>query len=343
MPDTSRGRSLATRLRRALAGHEVIVFATGAGLSPTLPVDADHPNRILSEAVAQGRPVFGYEIPGNGDPALQPFLEACRANIDPQHTRVDAPVRPVPPAAIEAAMDAAPLPPRALMITPKADLDALGAMVVHAGRSAGLDLTSPDIALRVAAIAAGDRSARGPWSAGATAAMDPVCGPLAALVADPEVPLPRRLDAVIDYLATGSFPGLAGAVQRRREHRARLDADVFAHGGVELVAGGMVAVVTTSLHGAFSIGYERAPVVIAHSPDHIARGWAAAGPRYTIGRWNSTVELIDLPALAARLNRVEPGWGGHADIIGSPLSGPSTLPLRSLVRIVGQAIGPGGA
>lgn len=232
-------------------------------------------------------------------------------NIDPQHSGADA-----TRSAIEAALDW-PLPPdSARLATLRKDADALGAMAILTLRSAHAPL---DAALRerVRLVAEADRFAQGPWPGprplpGSVAEIDEVgFGPqgLGAMIGGlPGVGIAEGVAAMSAWLTRGDIPG--GWAQRARAAAATLLAQL-AGGEVRVRMSDRpgVALVEGAAPGALRLGYRLAPVVVALGDVGGLRKIAIA--QHDAGH-------VDLAAVAARLNRAEPGWGGSPTIIGSP-------------------------
>ena len=72
------------------------------------------------------------------------------------------------------------------------------------------------------------------------------------------------------------------------------------------------------------LGYCVAPVVIAF--DQVNQG------KVTIATY--AAKYLDISALKARLNSLEPGWGGGATIIGSPQGAGTKLPDETIIAHV---------
>lgn len=78
--------------------------------------------------------------------------------------------------------------------------------------------------------------------------------------------------------------------------------------------------------GALGFGYDicKAKIVIAYCPAFLNR-YEKVTPKFTIAKRTPGIKL-DLNLVLDRLNRLEPGWGGHETIIGSPLKGTTLSP-----------------
>jgi hypothetical protein len=110
---------------------------------------------------------------------------------------------------------------------------------------------------------------------------------------------------------------------------------------VELRFDGRVAVVTSTHRYATRIGYAHAPVLVCVNPEfpiELKNPSAGTYLKYTVCRYNRFV-AFDLPHALADLLRLESGWGGRADIIGSPINVSSNLTLEQVLEIVERHLG----
>jgi len=258
-------------------------------------------------------------------------------NIDPQHGFGGGTGR----AAIEAAIDW-PLPaPDACLATLRADADALGAMAVLQLRALGVDL-SPAIRSRIALIASHDcfengdwsdwRDARGPLARPATYA-DVTAAPIAyraltALAQGRSMGVDARVAGIRRWLATGALP--VGACKAAWV-RATALAEAWNRQSltIETRADGRIALARGEAPGGLQLGYRFAPVVIAETRPEGAR-------KVTIAQFSSG--WVDLAGVRRRLDAREPGWGGSATILGSPLDDGSRLPLAEILVAVEEDV-----
>src|SRR3989344_6687720 len=320
--------------------------------------------------------VWGIEVT---IPALAARL---RGNIDPQHTdgRTDR-------AAIEEALefmgpywwytgqDGGPRPPEwgpGILATVRPDLDSVGAMAVIDAKLDGVDLVPA--ARRIAAIAAADKFARGPWpgerplptkvnpwsvEGGATETRD--LAAIAAAVADFKVSIEERVGLMRCWLLTGAEPPdyrVRAEAERADMIRALETGDIlvaragfcrscnreFGFGAnrnqnwCPQCGGGDV----NSLPIAIVHGSHRAATMVGYSyaPTVIAFnpsfriGGGDPHAKYTVAQY--TTEHVDLENVLAELAEREPGWGGSPTIGGSPQGGSSTLGLDEVVAAVAR-------
>ena len=250
-------------------------------------------------------------------------------NLDPQHTGGDAST-----AAIEAAVTHR-LPPRgSLLVTVRADVDALGAMAVLDIRACeGLP---EEAAARIEQVALADRFAAAPWPGRrdeATAAAEgetvtPV-EVLASVTFDAAVPVEQRAAAVRGWLSSGQLPEDA---QKRAARIARERVEAARQTELRgLAAEETIAVVRGAHRFGLSIGYRYAPVVVAENPTFRLQG----GPphrKLTVAQYDDS--WVDLGAVVEELSVAEPGWGGSPTICGSPQGEPCALATQDVVAVV---------
>jgi hypothetical protein len=136
-----------------------------------------------------------------------------------------------------------------------------------------------------------------------------------------------------DWLLAGDFTG-----QDAYQARALAEAeDALAGLHVETRHG--VAVVVGDHRLGMSIGYRYAPVVIATNPTFSFRG-GPAHRKHTIARWNTGAVAMDWVGMLAELRVAEPGWGGSASIVGSPMGAASELATEQVAEFVIRYQGP---
>lgn len=102
-----------------------------------------------------------------------------------------------------------------------------------------------------------------------------------------------------------------------------------------------VAVVTSTHRYATRIGYAHAPVLVCVNPEfpiELKNPTAGTYLKYTVCRYNRFV-AFDLPQVLADLLCLESGWGGRADIIGSPINVSSRLTLEEVLMVVEKRLG----
>lgn len=278
------------------------------------PAKAPHSKE---NAAFLGAMTLGVEV------TAKAFVPHCGlGNIDFQH----GPCATSGQAAIEAALDW-PLPPKgSCLVTVRADADALGAMAVLLLRAEGHQISS-EVRARIAEIARWDGLRLGSWKPWRrlhpplfrpAMAVDLMGKPLElkavdALVRMDSWSMEQRVLVFAAWLDHGRTSLPDEVVQAALDFESRLlDAWNSADIDVRLSADPRVVVMTAAPGapvGGMDIAYRLAPVVIAegHMP------W---GRKLTIAQFEPG--WVNLRALAANLNALEPGWGGQPDsIIGS--------------------------
>lgn len=274
-------------------------------------------------------PVYGIEV-------TVPALAArCVTNLDPQHTGGDTNL-----AAIEAALTCEVPPDGATLATVRADLDALGAMVVLELRRDGVDIATPEITFRIHQVAEADRFARGPypgptalptaenpWSEGGATQQLAAIG---AAVMDFKVTLDARASMMKHWLLTGEEP----AAYRASVEKERLElVAALAGGQIKAEVKGGIALVETTHRAATMVGYTLAPVVIAVNPAFRLQG-SDPHRKYTVCQYQ--MGHVNLKAVTADLQALEAGWGGSPTIVGSPQGVSSQLTIQQVTEIVAR-------
>lgn len=259
--------------------------------------------------------------------------------LDPQHGAHPVEGR----AAIDLALDWPVPPPGSLLVTQKADADALGAMAVLALRQAGTGLDEAARA-RVALVSRWDRFDQGDWPAWQPhhpplprpATPADLGGPpqelkaMRACAADRDAALADRVAGMARWIETGTVPEPARAAAQAFE--AALLADWNAgHITITPTADRRLVWLDAPGRTGLSLGYRLAPVVLAS-------GWAEGQPTRSIAQFQPG--WIDLPRLAAALADEEPGWGGSPTILSAPQSGLSPLPDARLLALTQSCLGP---
>lgn len=279
-----------------------------------------------NDAVFAQGPVLGIEV------TVPALAEQCTlGNIDPQHG-TDADVHT---AAIEAALQC-PLPPKgSTLATIRADLDALGAMVVLSERALENEF-SASFHERLQLIAEADTFAnKGEWASKPLPSRETVAtsGPLAAIgaaVSDFKVPIADRVHTLCTWLKTGEEP-----TQYRTQLEQEQEAIVAAleSGAIQVSTKEGIAIVESAHRAGTSVGYTQAPVVIALNPAFRIRG-GDPHRKFTICQF--APGHCDIKAALEELAAIEPGWGGSPTIGGSPQGVSSGLTVDEVFEIVSK-------
>jgi hypothetical protein len=136
--------------------------------------------------------------------------------------------------------------------------------------------------------------------------------------------LPTSVSMMRDWLLTGALPSQGLAEVEASDHAA---AAAWSVGQLPLLAlcDGRVAFVQSDYPGAISLGYRHASIVLAER--------ALCGKRkITIAQFERG--HLDMKTLSARLNRIEPGWGGSETILGSPQGRASSLEIEKIADLI---------
>jgi hypothetical protein len=148
-------------------------------------------------------------------------------------------------------------------------------------------------------------------------------GAILGLVADFKVGIEERVRLMAHCLLTGEEPAnyrTAYTAERKAIESSLADGSTT----VEMAHGGKVAVVTSGLRAGTRVGYSVAPVVIVTNGKGLV----------TICQHRAG--LVDLKAVTAALNALEPGWGGSPTIVGSPKPAGTKMAIAAIVDLVGQ-------
>jgi hypothetical protein len=291
------------------------------GLLDPRPIPAA---KVANEKVFAGGPVLGIEV------TVPDLAKQCVANIDPQHSGGDA-----TRAAIEVALDW-PIPEDdVLLATIKPDLDSVGAMAVLSLRGLGIDL-GPAME-RIFVVATADKTRTTDWPGVRTLPTiespwgDAPEQPLAAIadaVCDFKISLHERVIMMKDWLLTGEEP----TAYRSRVNHERMDMALALDAGrINVESNGKIAIVLSTHRAATGIGYMLAPVVVACNPEFRIHG-GEPHRKYTVCQYSTG--YCDMPNILAKLNALEPGWGGSPGIIGSPQGMDSKLIFSDVLEAV---------
>ncbi len=265
-------------------------------------------------------------------------------NIDPQHGAYKSDAAAIDVAAgVELPHDGS------LLVTIKPDLDSIGAMALMELRRSGVSFSSElgaDVVRRLKLISVADRfdsgewpgprplpSSKEPWPSGHTVASSTrELAAMAAVVADFKLPLELRVQRMMDWIVSGQEPAEYRELvetQRRDMITALEDGDIR----ISVNPDGGVACVRSSHRGAIQIGFCRSPVVLCENKKFSDNGQ----PPYrklTLAQFSDG--YVDFQGVKEDLNKLEPGWGGSSNIIGSPIGASSKLPNSTIGLIIAK-------
>lgn len=214
-------------------------------------------------------------------------------------------------------------PPGALFVTVYPDADSVTAMAVLANRAAG-DPVDPEIVRLVA-----DYDKYGP-SMGRPAdlliGVSRIASSRKMAMSDKVQWIQRALRGNVDI---GEISGFV-------EDHDRDFQEALAATTVTLRFGGKVAVVESKHRYATRIGYMHAKTLVcvnSEFPVNFKDDTDGTYTKYTICRFNQHV-AFDLPKVLIELQNMEPGWGGRADIVGSPIGTSSKLDLQQVLDVM---------
>jgi|GEM_PF-1094693 hypothetical protein len=260
-------------------------------------------------------PVFGIEV------TIPALASRCISNLD-HHGAGDTAETP---SACEQAMVSELPQAETVFATVRPDADSVSAMAVLTSRLTNRPIDH-DL---VAAVGRFDRL--GP-SAGKPEARVLA---IARKAADFKLLLVERVQWVADLLAgADKSEEIAMLVAA---HDSELEAARKAS-ELTLRGNGKIACVVSTHRFATTLGYESAPVVVAMNPEMPVDpkdSLKGSYRKFTVCRYDSHT-LCDVPAALAALQKLEPGWGGRGDIVGSPQGVSSSLTLEQVLSVVSQ-------
>lgn len=294
--------------------------------------------KVENERIFASGPVLGIEV------TIPALAARCQlGNIDPQHTGGNKDL-----AAIEVALTAELPPADAVLATVRPDLDSVGAMAVIAMRAEGIVFNN-DMYSVVDKIANFDKFARGEWPG-----KQPLPSrenpwpekwahmmPEILAAEDSGVPLKKRVHGIKKMIAfADSSCSSAGLEYHRQAKVERMKVIEALEAGQIKVDLQDYLVVVESIHKAAinPVGYSFAPVVVALNPEFRPRADIPAVRKFTIAQYQTG--YVDLKAVTAELNQLEPGtttdskWGGSPTIVGSPQGVSSVLTVDQVVAVV---------
>jgi hypothetical protein len=214
-------------------------------------------------------------------------------------------------------------PPGSIFLTIYPDADSITAMAVLANRAEGVPIDLELIRL------VADYDKYGPsmgYPADMLIAVSRIASSRKLDVAEKVVWIQRALRGDVDTDA------IAGYVE---DHKRDFE-EALAATNVTLHAKGQVAIVESKHRYATRIGYAHAKILVCVNsafPVNFKDEADGTYTKYTICRFNQYVPF-DLPGALVELQYMEPGWGGRADIVGSPIGISSKLSLDQVLKVV---------
>jgi hypothetical protein len=275
-----------------------------------------------------GESTFGVEIT---DSALS---DACGlGNLDPQHS----PALYATQSAIEAALTCDLPPIGSKLVVQRGDADALGAMAVMDLRAGG-DKPDHSMIRRVGTIGRWDRFDFGAWDEWVNihpplpevAQRDDLRGAplsvraLSCLARDGMLSLETRIGGLKLWLTSGILPA-SGLLLALHEEDSLLHAWNTGKLPIKLTSDPAIVTLSSALPFGLRLAYRWAPVVIGETTFDCQR-------KFTVAQFDRN--WLDLADLQARLNALEPGWGGSATLLGSPQGVSSQLSLATVMKEV---------
>jgi hypothetical protein len=292
--------------------------------------------QVANEVIFQNGNVLGIEVTDRD------LAEKCQlGNIDPQHTEGNLDL-----AAIEVAETIELHDGDITFATIRADLDSVGSMVLLTLRKEGIRITE-EIRTRLKKIADSDKFARGGWPGvrplstlkqnyeeSAFPQDSQELSAIASAVSDSGLPLGMRVSILKEWILTGDEPvDYRKEVEKNRKELAH----AIDNGEIKIstIAENKIALVESKHRAGTSVGYTQAPVVIVLNPEFSFHGNDPVR-KFTISQFEHG--YVDLKAIFAELNEIEPGWGGSPTVGGSPQGISSDLTLNQVAQVVEKHI-----
>lgn len=278
---------------------------------------------LIQEWKSEGFKLIGFEV------TVPQQANLLDRNIDPQHSGGDA--------SKSCIMEcfSSPFWPsngKWVFCTNRADLDSVGGMALYVINLGSNDIERDSYILehRVDLVHNADIFSKGKWAPRplfSEGYEQPELGAIARAVADFKIPVEQRVQWMKDWLWSGAEPK-GYREQYERERQGILHALESEETKVSVYYN--VAVVQSRLRAATSIGYSKAPVVVAYNPEMPSKN----GPykKFTICQY--ALGYCDLNGVLTELQALEPGWGGSPTIIGSPQEADSILQISQVIDIV---------
>ncbi len=260
-------------------------------------------------------------------------------NLDPQHSGEDQDV-----SAAEAACEIVLPPKGARLVTIRPDIDAFVAMAIIEYRSQGKKL-SEDMLDRIYNVGKADRFDLGDWPGIQTLPesepdwLDYVQIPfglsgLHMVVQNNQISPSERVNLVTNWLVSGTLPEWAdNAEKTRAEHlqQAMLSGEIHLEELIPL----KLCLLKSSKAGTLWLGYRKAPVVLSILCDPRLTEVSEA-VKITISQYKTG--FVNTKKLLNELNRLESGWGGSNNIIGSPQGVGTKLSLETIQNVLRKCL-----
>ena len=279
------------------------------------PASKDSQVEALANLKKEGFKIIGFEV------TLNWVAELCDQNFDPQHTGGDADT-----ACIEAVLKHVGNHEAAYgdvaMVTVRPDLDSVGGMAVY------LAAMQSDLSYmmfhfpgeRVELVAEADKFTKGEWKPRPLFEGNDsgVLAPIARFVSDFKIPLEERVVGMLEWLDHGTEPDpkyRESYMAEREQIAGALETGattVALHQIHNVTTTCDVSVVESQLRAATSIGYAKAPIVVAINPS-FSFGGGEPHRKVTICQYGPG--YVDLKTVFSALGE---GWGGSPTIGGSP-------------------------
>jgi hypothetical protein len=294
---------------------------------------------MLEQLKSEGYNIIGFE-------ATLPWLdEVCTYNFDPQHKHGNADL-----ACIEQILEVVRVDDHGecrvamgnvAMVTVRPDLDSIGGMAVYlaAMRSDSDYMEFHFPTQRVEAVADADKFTQGEWKSRPLFEGNDSgdLAPIARFVSDFKVPMQKRVEGMLKWLEHGTEPDASyrsSYEAERTQIQSAVESGETKLSVIDLddVVGPQVAVVESTLRAATSIGYSKAPVVVAINPA-FSFGGGQPHRKVTICQYGPI--YINLKGVFALLGE---GWGGSPTIGGSPQGVDCKTSVEEIIEAIAMVL-----
>lgn len=264
----------------------------------------------------------------------------CSISIDPQHStfNTDNKITAIEYIFnhIDYILDILKTSKKVCMLTVKPDSDSLGAMALLTLFLKDSFKLDGDMILRLKAIAKSDRHGRINWKNKKEDYFQfenyniygLPCG-LSYMTSDKTLSCQQKVDRIIEYLLTGEFKDIEkyNGIVNKNFRKASKSIKI------NIIVPDKLCIVESKYRGAVAFGYRYTPCVIAKNKYYTFGNddTKIFGKKMTIAQYEN--KYMDMITLLSQINELEPGWGGSAEIIGSPIDRPCKINEKTLIKL----------
>jgi len=277
--------------------------------------------------------ILGIEV------TIPKYEEYCTLSIDPQHSPNQNKITSIEYIFNfqENILDVMTKFNKIVLTTVKTDIDSIGTMAVITLLLNGKLVLDGDLILRLKAIAKSDRHGRKNWKNQKEDYFQfndynvyGLPSGLPYMTSDHKISIDQKVNNMIDYLLNGTFKHLNKYNNLVYSNLKQSNKNTTS----KIIVPKKLSFIESNHRGGVAYGYKFTPCVIAKNPNYIfgQEPSKIIGKKITIAQY-SDQDFIDLNAIVAELNLIEPGWGGSNVIIGSPLNNPTQISDEQIIEI----------